>query len=179
MAVAELSDDEPEWIRRFQAGDAEGYWKLYLQYDPLLRPFVLGRTPRGCDGDEWADAIWEKIRQNYASFENKSFRAWMLQIARNYLTDRYRQQGRRPPFENLGEREIAVVAREVETDRIKALRECLKTLAGDFVNVLNLSVEGLKAEAIAQQLRIAEGTVYSRSSRGKVELKDCIEQKLK
>ncbi len=177
MTVAESSVSESALIQRFQAGDAQAFGELYARYDQSLRAFVCNRCPRGTDAEALIQETWLKIWNARRQYEQDSFSGWVFQIARNLLTDAYRAKGRKPPFEALGEREIVAVIRENDDIRLTALHDCLKTEGGDFVSVLRLRLDGLSTTEIAAQMNIAPSTVFTRASRGEVQLRECMERK--
>jgi DNA-directed RNA polymerase specialized sigma24 family protein len=65
-------------------------------------------------------------------------------------------------------------------EELKALRDCLKAVGGDFADAVQRNkVDGESPEDIANDLGVDVGTIYSRINRGKKRLLECLEKKLK
>lgn len=173
--IAELR----QLAERFQSGDCEAFRLLHERIDGELQAFISARCPRGVDAQGLVQAAWVRVWSHRTSFQNDSIRGWIFQIAKNLLRDEYRRQGRRPKSESWGARDLAEVIQEQQSGRIAALQDCLVSEGGDFVAVLRMQLAGLSTQQIALQMKIAEGSVASRASRGRDQLRDCIERKEK
>jgi RNA polymerase sigma-70 factor (ECF subfamily) len=123
-------------------------------------------------------------------------KTWLYRIAINQARNRWRWWRRRRRSEtvsldaNMGQREEPLsdslrasgLNPEQETlarEREAALRRALQSLSRNFREVLILrDVEGLSYEEVAVALDISIGTVKSRLSRGRIELRRKIESSL-
>ena len=138
-----------------------GVGHLYRAYgNPLMRFFVQ----RGASGDEAQDILqvtFIKIVSGVASWAGDGpARAWIWQIARNCLTDHFRQDGRRLEVEvavndDSWERPIETVPSSVGVVGPQSVDECVASGLGTFLTkeperafVLDLHLEGLSMEEI-------------------------------
>lgn len=172
------ADLPQELTERLRGGDATAMDELHKRYGAGLLAFLRPRCLGKVDACDMSQDIWLRVWQRREQFLGGNFRAWIYAIARNALADQYRHLGRRPETTVLPT-DADFVARIEETSdgRLQALRDCLQSVGGDFVNVLRQRLEGVPVETIAQQLGITVSTVYTRTDRGKKALRDCIEQK--
>ena len=178
MPVTETTSEMHDLAERFQSGDPEAFRRLHALVNRDVTAFVLARCPRDVDGEGLVQDVWIKAWSNRESYSNQHFRGWIFQIARNLLTDAFRKAGRRPKREDWDERDFIEAIQDRHAERIAALKECLESGGGEFVSVLRMQLDGLDSAAIAERLDIAEGTVHSRASRGRDQVKICMEQKL-
>ena len=79
---------------RHAAGQA--FIELYNRHYTLLRAFIAARAGRS-DADDIAQEVWQRVWQHLPTrFRGGNFRAWVHEIARNYLIDCSRRQKTRP-----------------------------------------------------------------------------------
>lgn len=164
---------------RFRSGDQEAFRHLHAQINPGLVAYLQVRCPSTVDLEALVQEVWVKAWVNRERYDNSHFRGWVFQIAKNRLIDHYRRGGRTPRFEEWGEREVATQILAEQSDQSAALADCLQTVGGEFVAVLRLRIEGLPTDEIAARMSITPAAVFSRASRGRDALRQCIEQKLK
>jgi RNA polymerase sigma factor (sigma-70 family) len=81
------------------AGDTRHFDELFLRVAPALQAWFAMRTPRG-RGIEPADLtqeVWVRALQAFSSFDpSRSFRAWILGIAKNVLLQGLARPAQRP-----------------------------------------------------------------------------------
>lgn len=125
-----------------------------------------------------AQDVFIKLYERLASVgSSETFKAWLLQMARNACLDRLRRIKARPPasdvpLENLmlsSEDDPEKSANEEARERL--LRRAVGELSERSREILLLKeIQGLKFEEVAEMLGLPLGTVKSRSNRARVEL---------
>jgi RNA polymerase sigma-70 factor (ECF subfamily) len=176
---------EQAWVDAASAGDVEAFNSLVLRYQGLVYNLAF-RTLS--DADDAADATQEAFFSAYralASFRGGSFKSWLLRIAVNACYDVLRRRQRRPsdsldayldqpgterdvPDPAAGPEPIALTA---ETAAI--IQEGLKRLSPDMrLAVVLCDVQGSSYEEAALALNIPVGTIKSRLSRARVQLRN-------
>lgn len=174
------SIEEADLWRRVLQGDFAAFRIWHEHYDPRLMVFLRNRCFPPLDAADVAQAAWLKIWAVRAQWNPQEgrFVAWMFQLADNVRIDLLRKMRRRPE-QPLTEATDAAARPKEERPELRPLQDCLKELGGPYVEVLRLRVnEGLSDAEIAARLEISLGTVSSRVSRGKTEVRQCVERKL-
>ncbi|MCA9082035.1 MAG: RNA polymerase sigma factor [Planctomycetaceae bacterium] len=179
MRALEITTDPlAELAGRFRQGDRAAFQELHRQINPGLEAFLAARAKGRVEASDLAQEVWLKAWNAREKWTEGHFRGWIFQIARNRLLDEYRRQGSRPASQMPEEMEIVQRIVDDQSERIDALRGCLEHVGGSFVQVLKLQLEGSSTEEIASLLNISPATVYTKASRGRDELRDCVERKL-
>lgn len=169
-------------MSRLQNTDFE---KLAL---PLLDPLYNFARWLSGDPDEARDLVQEtflKALRALGSFqEGTNFRAWMFRILRNtFLTSRTGLERRMTDQED--ERGMETTAVHLETPELSAVRQAdvqlvqdaIAKLAPAFQEVLLLAdIEEMKYQEVAEALSIPIGTVMSRLSRARKQVREFIVQ---
>jgi len=169
-------------VSRLQNSDFE---KLAL---PLLDPLYNFARWLSGDPDEARDLVQEtfvKALRALGSFEEgTNFRAWMFKILRNtFLTSRTGLERRMTEQEDETGLEEAVVTldnpelaaiRRADTDMVQ---QAIAGLAPAFREVILLAdIEEMKYQEVAEALSIPIGTVMSRLSRARKQVREHIVQ---
>lgn len=169
-------------MSRLQNTDFE---KLAL---PMLDPLYNFARWLSGDPDEARDLVQEtflKALRALGSFqEGTNFRAWMLRILRNtFLTSRTGLERRMTEQED--ELRLETSAVQLETPELTAIRKAdvqlvqaaIAKLAPAFQEVLLLAdIEEMKYQEVAEALSIPIGTVMSRLSRARKQVREFIVQ---
>lgn len=173
---AVFSESDETRIARFQAGDKGAFDEFYSLYALELRAFFAARCQNRDAMADLCQSIWLKLWENRHSFEHGSFRAWMYRIANNHLIDYWRKK--KP---SLTDESFDFVSPEFDEEdpRLDALRECLESLAGSFMEVVRGRTQGLSTEELSVKHNIPTATVNTRYFKGKQLLRDCVERKTK
>jgi len=153
---------------------------------PLLDPlYNFARWLCG-DADEARDLVQEtfaKALKGFASFRQRTnFRAWMFTILRNtFLTSRTGLEWRRTEQEDEENFEESAVTHDtpeialIRRADTEMMRQAIATLPLAFREVLLLvDIEGMRYREVADVLRIPVGTVMSRLSRARKQLREYI-----
>ena len=133
------------------------------------------------EAEDLTQEIFLRVFRSLSSFDRRAnFQTWLISVSRNFCIDRYRS----------GRRDREVFARDVDAstlqaeaagpdpharvelqDRVALLREALRALSPQLRTAVVLrDIHELSYQEIADQLRVAEGTVKSRINRGRAEL---------
>ncbi len=172
-------------VRRFIAGDRQASEDLYRLHAPRVLSFLAARTKSLHDAEDLLHTAWLKAQQNAGSFDGQDFRAWFFQIARNTLFDfskSRRNRSKTARIDDVSERggEFDPSERMSRGEELLALKECLKSLGGVFIEALvRTQLQGDSPEVLADQINVKRGTIDTRVSRGKQQLRECLEKKLK
>jgi RNA polymerase sigma-70 factor, ECF subfamily len=152
---------------------------LVIKHQDRLRRFISFRV------ENWEDALdlaQETLLQAYLSFDSfrgsSSFQTWLNGISRNVIGS-WRRRKRIKCGEYMETKDnqpgpSRLTERKEETDQ---LRNCLQKLTKTNREVLLLrDLSGLEYEEISTRLHLPIGTVRSRLSRGRSELKSIIDR---
>ncbi len=172
-------------IRRFIAGDRQAFDELYRLHAPSVLSFLAARTTSHQDAEDLLHTAWIKAQQNAGSFDGQNFRAWFFQIARNTLFDftkSPRTKSKAARIDDVSEPGIEFDPSESTSrdDEIQALKDCIQSVGGVFVDaVVRTQLNDESPEQLAQEIGKARATIDSRVSRGKQQLRECLEKKLR
>ncbi len=176
---------EQAWLEAACDGDLEAFNALVLRYQTLVYNLAY-RTLS--DAEDAADATQETFLSAYrglGSFRGGSFRSWLLRIAVNVCYDQLRRRQRRPadslealleqvnadtllPDPAAGPEPVTLTA-----ETAAAIQDGLGRLPPDMRLVVVLcDVQGASYEEAAAILRVPVGTIKSRLSRGRAQLRD-------
>lgn len=183
--------NEPEMIAAAQRGDVPSFNQLVRAYQSLVFHTayrVLGDSDAASDATQ--DAFVNAYK-NIKSFRGGSFKAWLLRIVTNACYDQLRAKQRKPtasldallvdpdnPAPGLGEaREEAPHAYAERQELGYWINKGLQTLPYDQRITLVLSdVDGFAYEEIAAATNTNVGTVKSRLSRARAQMRDFLLQ---
>lgn len=185
---------ETEFIERLKAGDAAAFDTLVTRHTSDIYSLLLRLTE---DAEEARDLTQETFLRALKAIKNfrgdADLKTWLYRIAINESRNRFRWWKRRSrnltisldaendSSENpLSERisgdsenpEVETLRRERQT----ALRKALRKLSVTYREAIILrDIEGLSYEEVAAALETNVGTVKSRISRGREELRKMLE----
>jgi RNA polymerase sigma-70 factor (ECF subfamily) len=189
---------EAQFLERLRRGDAMAYERLVAEQSSEVYALLYRLTS---DPEEARDLTQETFLRAFQSIErfrgDASLKTWIYRIAINQARNRWRWWRRRRrdatvsldatdenrerplaatlPSDKSPSPEQQTLARERETQ----LRDALCSLRRSYREAVILrDVEGFSYEEIAQTLQISIGTVKSRISRGRLELRRQLEGSL-
>ena len=198
-AVADTAEARPspeaQFIERLRAGDAAAFDHLVNERTPDIYALLYRLTE---DAEEARDLTQETFLQAFRSIAHfrgeADLRTWLYRIAVNQARNRWRWWRRRrrnvtvslDAADEKHEQPLATrlvdehaedpEARALAHEREKILLAAVRTLARPFREAVVLrDVEGLSYEEVAAALEISIGTVKSRLSRGRTELRRKLE----
>lgn len=173
--------EEAELLRAAQGGDPAAFSELVRRYQRAVYRVAFALTRNAGDADDLAQETFVRAWQALGRFRvGEPLYPWLARIATNLAFSLFRRRRRRPetPLEPLVEagRQWGVEedpADEVaRAERERQLREAFTDLKPEHQAVLALRVvEEMSYEAIAATLRVPIGTVMSRLSRARTELR--------
>jgi len=190
---------EAQFIERLKAGEAAAFDRLVQERSGDIYALLFRLTE---DAEEARDLTQETFLQafrNIAHFRGDSgVRTWLYRIAINQARNRWRWWRRRCRNETVsldaggGNGQASILGMQLRDrgaddpeqfalarERERALLSALGSLARPFrIVVLLRDVEGLSYEEVAAALEISVGTVKSRLSRGRMELRRRLEGSL-
>jgi RNA polymerase sigma-70 factor (ECF subfamily) len=176
--------------RRCVAGDQQAWQQLVATQHRRIYAICFRFTGSGVDAEDLTQDVFLKVYRNLASFDTQkgSFQTWITTLARNLLVDHFRRTrlerasesldagfGGDPDGPTMGDR-LADTRQSQERHiaglELKAvIQEALKQLSPELREAVILrDLEDMDYREIAEVLRIPEGTVKSRISRGRGEL---------
>jgi RNA polymerase sigma-70 factor, ECF subfamily len=190
------SDDQ--FLERLRRGDALAYERLVAEHSGDVFALLFRLTS---DAEEARDLAQETFLRAFQSIDrfrgDSSLKTWIYRIAINQARNRWRWWRRRrrdvtvslDATDEQREQPLAAtlanessLSPEQETlarEREAQLREALTGLRQSYREAVILrDVEGFSYEEIAQTLQISIGTVKSRISRGRLELRRKLEGSL-
>ena len=191
-------DGEAQFIERLQAGEAAAFDRLVGERSGEVYALLYRLTDDAEEARDLTQETFLRAFQHIDRFRGEAdLKTWIYRIAINQARNRWRWWRRRRWERHVsldapeGQQEQSVGARlrsttsadpEQETlarERERALRAALGTLGRPYREAVILrDVEGLSYEEVAAALEISVGTVKSRISRGRMELRRKLESSL-
>jgi RNA polymerase sigma-70 factor (ECF subfamily) len=177
-------------VRRCVAGDPEAWQELVVSQHRRIYAICYRFTGSGTDAEDLTQDVFLKLYRNLASFdvERGSFQTWITTLARNLLVDHFRRTRLERASDSLdasfsGDDNGATLADRLADMRPSQeahaagmelrvrIQQALAQLSPELREAVILrDLEDMDYKEIAQVLRIPEGTVKSRISRGRGEL---------
>ncbi len=180
------SDADLEIINRVRAGDVDAYGVLVKRYQDRIYSVVFNYIHNREDASDIVQDSFVKAYMKLQTFDSESaFYTWLYRIAINAAIDHIRKKKSRnvesldddkftesnfEPVSKDGSADPERVA--IRSEQAAILRKALDSLSDKLKAVAVLhDVEGLSQEEVAQVLGIPVGTVKSRVSRARAELR--------
>jgi len=175
------SEEETALLRRAQGGDPAAFSELVRRYQRAVYRVAYALTRNASDADDLAQETFVRAYQAIGRFRvGEPLFPWLARIATNQAISLFRRRKRRPetaiePLLEAGQQWGVEddPSRAVEQDeRSRHLEAAFARLSPEHQAVLALRViEEQSYEEIAATLRVPVGTVMSRLSRARAELK--------
>jgi RNA polymerase sigma-70 factor (ECF subfamily) len=177
-------------VRQCMAGDSQAWQQLVVSQHRRIYAICYRFTGSGNDAEDLTQEVFLKLYKNLASFDTQkgSFQTWITTLARNLLVDHFRRTRLERASESLdasfdGEEDGPTMSDKLADPRpsqeqhvagleLKVrVQNALKQLSPELREAVILrDLEDMDYKEISQVLRIPEGTVKSRISRGRGEL---------
>ena len=177
----EPPDDEPQLVRAAQAGDGRAFAEIVRRYQRAMYRLAYGFLRSPADADDVAQETFVRAYGALGRFRvGEPLYPWLARIATNTALSQLRRRRRKPetPLEPLLEAgqqwgtDDDPADRAAAAERARHLREAMAELTPEHQAVLVLRVvEDLSYDEIAKALAVPPGTVMSRLSRARAELK--------
>lgn len=179
--------DEVKAIERFKSGDNSAFSELVRKYQDRIYSLCRYMLDNPQDADDAAQDTFIKAFQGLASYSpTASFYTWLYRIAVNTCLDHKRKLSLRRLFFSAPDNaspdtfpsQLPNPEAALETKQsMQSLQIALNRLSMKLRTVIVLKeVEGLSYEEVAEVLDVSVGTVKSRISRARDELKKIIEK---
>jgi RNA polymerase sigma-70 factor (ECF subfamily) len=186
----DAQDATDEDIRLCVAGDAQAWERLVRTYQGRIYGICLRFTSSNAEAEDLTQDIFVKLFCNLSSYDatRGSFLPWLQNLTRNHLVDRFRRTRVFRASSSLdvtpdGEENGATMAERLPDPRPSQEEHFAKLEIQNWVHAAVNRLSACSREAIvlcaleerdhkeaARILRIQEGTVKSRLSRGRAEL---------
>jgi RNA polymerase sigma-70 factor (ECF subfamily) len=177
-------------VRQCIAGDQQAWQKLVATQHRRIYGICYRFTGSSTDAEDLTQDVFLKLYRNLASFDVQkgNFNTWLTTLTRNLLVDHFRRTRLERASDSLdasltGEEDGATMASRLADPRpsqeshasgleLKVrIQQALAQLSPELREaVVFRDLEDMDYKEIAQVLRIPEGTVKSRISRGRGEL---------
>ena len=187
---ARSSKEDSEWVKAFQAGDKAAFDTLVLRHKDKLYTLCYWFLGDGQEANDSAQEVFIKVFRSLKKFRFESaFSTWLYRIAANTCKNRlksseFRQKNKRVRFDNPGKIEDGQYAGEIQDktsspmielekkERMMLIQKAIASLPTDQRTVVVLrDIEGLSYEEVANITGINSGTVKSRLSRARQQLR--------
>lgn len=173
--------DDAQLVAASQRGEQAAFGEIVRRYQRAVYRLAWSLTRNASDADDLAQETFVRAWGAIGRFETgMPLYPWLARIVTNLAYSLFRTRRRRPetsiePLLEAG-RQWGVdddpADHSARGERDALLRECFGALAPEHQAVLALrAVQDLPYEQIAQTLQIPIGTVMSRLSRARAELK--------
>jgi len=197
--AADISIDDGVLVEQFQRGDSAAMEQLILRYQNRIYNVILKICANADDAAELTQETFVKVIENIDEFEGRSgFYTWAFRIAVNLTlnyckrsvklgirsldaeNDEHNRQARGVLKEFLSDDsspDPAVVAQNKELCEI-AIKSLMRLDESQRAVVVLRDIEGMNYAQIAKVLDVELGTVKSRLSRARSNLREILERML-
>lgn len=192
MEINSLAEEE-RWIQDAAKGNTFAFEKLIMKYETRIYNICLRLLKKPDEAYDAAQEVCIKIWRQLQGFKGESkFSTWVYRVTTNTCLDLLRQQKKVYDNINLVD-EGGKLSETIDTEKTrqwkdlsshmvdqevtKLLWNSIQSLKEEYRVVIILrDIEGYSYEEIAKCLSISNGTVKSRISRARANLKKILEQ---
>jgi RNA polymerase sigma-70 factor (ECF subfamily) len=115
-----MSQSDKDLVKKMKDGEKDAFKILYLRYSDLLFAYILHNlnNDREVAFDIWQDT-WIIAIEKINNFRHKStIFTWLCAIAKNKISDYYRQIKKQPQFQRTEKLQMDIDAEELEVESI-------------------------------------------------------------
>jgi RNA polymerase sigma factor (sigma-70 family) len=184
-----MSMEESNFISQAKNGDLDAFNTLVLKYQDAVYTLayrIMSEPARAADATQ--DAFITAFRR-LETYHGGNFKAWLMRIATNICYDHLRYEKRRPAtaLEDMAGEDfddgppIPDQAPSPEDEVLSAelsqlIQDCISSLQEEHrVTLVMSDVEGFSYQEIADVTGVQLGTVKSRLSRARANLRGCLQ----
>jgi RNA polymerase sigma-70 factor (ECF subfamily) len=190
---------DAEWqvlVERCLKGDSFAWTELVKAHHRRVYGLCFRFTGSATDAEDLTQEVFLKVYGNLTSFDlaRGTFQTWITTMTRNLLVDHFRRSralrvtdsmdagwesdgDEMPLMRRLAEKGPTQHDRAVQKEIEKMVQEALTKISPELREAVILrDLQDMDYKEIAQVLRIPEGTVKSRISRGRAELARLLER---
>lgn len=161
-----------------QARDACG--ELFSRHSRQMLAFLATRVRRGNDLEDVSQAVWQRVWQSLpAGFQGGNFRAWLFQIARNYLIDLARKPQTDAMPETFDAEDGNTPRPEVfllEAERMALLARCLERLESIAAAIVRARLAGEDYDNVCRSMNLPQDRAHRLFHTAKRQLQTCVGQ---
>lgn len=180
-------------VEKVVRGDVDAFSVLVSKYQDRIYSAVYNYVPNPEDAVDITQDAFVKAYSKLTSFDSGStFYTWLYRIAVNTAIDFLRKRKSRPADslddDKFSEMGFEPVSNDVGADPVsvlhtneqqRMLKRAISSLSEKLRTVIVLhDVEGLSQEEVAEILKVPVGTVKSRVSRGRAELRSLLRKQI-
>jgi RNA polymerase sigma-70 factor, ECF subfamily len=148
--------------------------KVWEEFHPRLKHFILKRVPDEQSAEDLLQEVFLKIHARIDTLrDEEKLQSWIYQIARNAITDYYREQRVSLELpESLLLPEEPQVVDDVVKELIPSVKAMVDSLPDEYRQALILTeYEGLTQRQLAERLGLSYSGAKSRVQRAREKLK--------
>ncbi len=170
MSLSEPSD--ALIVVRCQLGNQDAWRQLVERWHPRLWTFIVRMVPQQAAAEDVLQTVWLRVVRSIVRLrEPERWSSWVYGVTRATIADRFREQYRRPPADQVDE--ISIIDSGSEK---MALAEFLgagleRLHLTDREAVVLHYLEGLPLADVAEICGVPTGTIKSRLHRARVSLR--------
>ena len=150
--------------------------EAYHRHAPELRRFIYGLTKDRELVDEFSQATFAKLVENFGDIDPARLKAWLFRVAFNEVMLSRRKTGVRSRLRstvarNMNDSSMAPLVSLHRRDDVDRVRLAIQELPGEQQEVVKLRIyEDLKFAEIAERLDVPLGTVLGRMRTATIKL---------
>lgn len=169
------------------SGHRDAFRGIMRAYGLPLRSFIASQVHHMDDADDLAQEVFTAAFRNLHAFRRgDDFGAWLRGIARNKLSDYFRNSARRNKALVRFCEEVARVvradlerdARDDSTVAIEALLRCISRLPEKLRRIVRAGLDGGKPASLAEEFVTTVGAIYNLHYRANQLLRECVKKEL-
>jgi RNA polymerase sigma-70 factor (ECF subfamily) len=193
---AALVEETNALIRRCLQGDGHAWQQIVELQHRRVYGLCYRFTGSPSDADDLTQDVFLKVYRNLKTFDadRGNFQSWLTALTRNLLVDHFRRtraeqttssldagwdepDGMSAPAERVHTQEIDPLQRSMNRELQTLVQKALLKVSPELREAVILrDLKDMDYKEIAEVLRIPEGTVKSRISRGRMELARLLER---